>query len=433
MAIARDLVAGSNSAALSSRPHEPIMSQTFGLGIGTQPMSERLKRMRTAALKSVARPMWSLLDPAVDYQSRVLESDLKVRGQDGAVSLDPFPLVQKLTMNLSLQITYGVQMDSTEDSRYQSILKQAAAVTRIQTVTQVWANFIPILMWTPKVRRDIKLAKEAQAYRVAYQADLFSQLVKKIGIGKPPACIAASLLEDREAKLNQDEIDAICRAMLQGGVETIAGSLVGGLGSLSTLAGQKIQATAYRAILDEYGDANAAWADAFSAEKVPYLSALYKECLRFYTVSASGLPHETMRDVNYGCSTIPKGTIVYFNNEAINHDDQFYGDGNVFRPERWLEEPLISTKGLTHVAYGPGPRICPALHISNHIMYAVLMRLILDYRIIADEKAPPVTDGIFFGPGVEGLNKTPYPFKLYFKPRDENAVKRINNKESAGA
>jgi phenylacetate 2-hydroxylase len=107
-------------------------------------------------------------------------------------------------------------------------------------------------------------------------------------------------------------------------------------------------------------------------------------------------------------------------------DDEFYGDGNVFRPERWLEEPLVSMKGLTHSAYGPGPRICPALHISNHIMYGVLTRLILDFRISADERAPPVTDGVHFGPGLAGLNKTPSPFKLYFTPRGDDATRRIS-------
>jgi hypothetical protein len=179
------------------------MSQTFGLGVGTQPMCARLKRMRTAALKAVARPMWSVLDPAVDHQSCVLESDLKARGRDGTTSLDPFPLVQKLTMNLSFQITYGVQMDSTEDATYLGIIQQAAHVGRLQSVTKIWANFIPILMWTPQIRRDIKLAQAAQAKRVAYQADLFTQLVKKMERGDRPACIAASLLEDGEAKLSQ--------------------------------------------------------------------------------------------------------------------------------------------------------------------------------------------------------------------------------------
>ncbi|OQV03843.1 hypothetical protein CLAIMM_08831 [Cladophialophora immunda] len=425
MAVVRGLVTGSNAAALSSRPHEPIMSQTFGLGVGTQPMCDRLRRMRTAALKSVARPTWAFLDPAVHHQTCVMEADLKIRGRDGTVPLDPFPLLQRLTMNLSFQITYGIQIDNAEEARYQGILKQAAHVSRIQSVTKTWANFIPILMWTPRVRRDIKLARAGQAMRVAYQRDLFDQLIRERKSGKRPACIAASLLDDSEAKLDQDEIDAICRAMLQGGVETIAGTLVGGLGSISTLAGQKIQETAYNAILKEYGDADIAWKEAFSPERVPYLSALYKECLRFYTVSAGGLPHETLRDVHYADMIIPSKTIVYFNNEGINHDDEFYGDGNVFRPERWLEEPLVGLKGLGHVAYGPGPRICPAMHISNHIMYALLMRLILDFRITADEKAPPVTDGAHFGPGLEGLNKTPYPFKLYFIPRNDDAAKRI--------
>jgi phenylacetate 2-hydroxylase len=159
-------------------------------------------------------------------------------------------------------------------------------------------------------------------------------------------------------------------------------------------------------------------------EKVPYLTAVYKEMLRYYAVAPFAAPHEAVRDVAYENTVIPKGTIVYFNVECANHDPGFYGqDAHVFRPERWLEEgPLAQKPSTGHFSYGIGARICPALNISNHVLHGLLMRLVLDFKIVADETALPNTDPIHYGNGMDSVNKAPSPFRVFFIPRDRAAL-----------
>lgn len=67
--------------------------------------------------------------------------------------------------------------------------------------------------------------------------------------------------------------------MLQGGAETIAGTLAAGIGSLSLPEGQSIQDTAYKAILDVYSNPQEAWEKCLKEEKVPYIDAIARECL----------------------------------------------------------------------------------------------------------------------------------------------------------
>jgi len=75
--------------------------------------------------------------------------------------------------------------------------------------------------------------------------------------------------------------------MLQGGAETIAGTLAAGIGSLSLPEGQSIQDIAYNAILEAYSDPDEAWEKCLTEEKVPYIEAIYRECLVCPMISRS--------------------------------------------------------------------------------------------------------------------------------------------------
>lgn len=104
-------------------------------------------------------------------------------------------------------------------------------------------------------------------------------------------------------------------------------------------------------------------------------------------------------------------------------DEEFWGsDAKQFRPERWLGEPLAGSTynvGAVHIAYGSGPRLCPAMSISNHILYVLLTRLILDMQMVADPEHLPSTS--LFGDGRTSVNKIPYAFQCYFQPRQGRA------------
>lgn len=102
----------------------------------------------------------------------------------------------------------------------------------------------------------------------------------------------------------------------------------------------------------------------------------------------------------------------------------FHRDANVFRHRRWLETPLVSLKVFGHVADEPGPQTYPAIHISKYTMYVALMRFIVDFRIAADDEAPSIQNRVHFGPDLEDLNKTPYPFNLPFTTRSDDASRR---------
>lgn len=115
------------------------------------------------------------------------------------------------------------------------------------------------------------------------------------------------------------EVSSICLSLVSGGFETIPGTLVSCIGSLSTAEGQSFQEKAYASIKRHYPDIRDAWRNSYQSEKVSYLNAIIKEAGRYYTVSSMSLPRKTVSSINWNGATIPAKTMILINAQAANH------------------------------------------------------------------------------------------------------------------
>ncbi|TFK18386.1 cytochrome P450 98A3 [Coprinopsis marcescibilis] len=104
-------------------------------------------------------------------------------------------------------------------------------------------------------------------------------------------------------------------------------------------------------------------------EKLPYIQAIAKEIVRWYTVVPLGVPHLSKEDDEYDGYFIPKGTLIQVNiwYVSIMHDPENYDDPHEFRPERFLKNGKIdpSVMDPETAIFGFGRRICPGRHLSN--------------------------------------------------------------------
>lgn len=98
--------------------------------------------------------------------------------------------------------------------------------------------------------------------------------------------------------------------MVSAGLDTVPGNLVMTLAYLSSEDGQRIQRKAYEEIMKVYPD-NDAWDKCLIEEKVPYVTALVKETLRFWTVIPICLPRKSVKDITWGSAVIPAGTTFF--------------------------------------------------------------------------------------------------------------------------
>lgn len=62
--------------------------------------------------------------------------------------------------------------------------------------------------------------------------------------------------------------------------------------------------------IKEFNSDNQPLCDPLDDQKIAYIAALVRECLRYYTVVSLVLPRASVKDITYNGILIPKGTVV---------------------------------------------------------------------------------------------------------------------------
>lgn len=301
-----------NQSALISRPtfhtFHSVVSTSQGFTIGTSPWDESCKRRRKAAGTALNRPAVQSYMPILDLESTVSIKELLEDSKNGSVDLDPNPYFARFALNTSLTLNYGFRIDGNVDS---ALLKEITYVEReisnFRSTSNNWQDYVPLLrIWGAQN----PAAKEFRARRDKYLGDMLSDLKDRIANGTDKPCITGNILKDPDAKLNEAELKSICLTMVSAGLDTVPGNLIMGLAYLSTPHGQKIQEKALEEIHKVYPNGEA-WEKCLDEEKVPYITALVKETLRFWTVIPICLPRTSIKDIEWNGAVFPAGTTFY--------------------------------------------------------------------------------------------------------------------------
>ncbi|KAI5295955.1 hypothetical protein KEM52_006303 [Ascosphaera acerosa] len=407
-------------SALMSRPtlytFHSVVSSSQGFTIGTSPWDESCKRRRKAAASALNRPAVQSYMPIIDLESTVSIRELLEDSKGGTVDVDPNPYFQRFALNTSLTLNYGIRIDgSISDSLLQEICHVERIVSNFRSTSNNWQDYISLLRLWPK--RDAE-AREYRVRRDRYMTTLLDMLRKNIAAGTDKPCITGNIIKDPEAKLNEAEIKSICLTMVSAGLDTVPGNLIMGIAYLASDHGQQIQARAFDEIMKVYPN-NDAWERCIYEEKVPYVTALVKEILRFFSVIPICLPRVSTKDIVWGEAVIPAGTTFYMNAWAANHDATHFSEPETFNPERYIHDKSDYT-GTPHYGYGAGTRMCAGSHLANRELYTAFVRLISAFRMTPakDPADHPSLDPLTSSTNKTALTLDPLPFKVGFKARD---------------
>ncbi len=176
--------------------------------------------------------------------------------------------------------------------------------------------------------------------------------------------------------------------MVSAGLDTVPGNLIMCLAYLSSPHGQEIQKRAYADIMSVYPN-NDAWERCLHEEKVPYITALYKEVLRYYTVIPICLPRTSIKDIEWNGATIPAGTTFYMNAYAADYDEDHFKNAKEFRPERYIDG-TEKAEGTEHY----GVRHPPPTSIDNNKTNPAAVRCRLSYVPWLPPRQPRALHGI---------------------------------------
>ncbi|KZZ92616.1 Cytochrome P450 [Ascosphaera apis ARSEF 7405] len=409
-----------NQAALISRPtlytFHSVVSTSQGFTIGTSPWDESCKKRRKAAATALNRPAVQSYMPIIDLESTASIKELFTDSKGGTVDIDPNPYFQKYALNTILTLNYGIRIDGGISSELlQEICYVERKVSNFRSTSNNWQDYVPLLRLWPK--RDSE-AREFRDRRDKYLVEMLNMLRERIAAGTDKPCITGNILKDPTAKLNEAELKSICLTMVSGGLDTVPGNVIMGVAYLSSEKGQEIQKRAYEEIHKVYPDGDA-WERCVFEEKVPYVTALVKEILRFFSTIPICLPRVNLKEITWNGAVIPPGTTFFMNAWAANHDPTHFDKPEIFNPERYLLDKSESA-GTPHYAFGAGLRMCAGSHLANRELYTAFIRLIVAFQMVpAQNRADdPVLDALEASLNKTALTLDPKPFKVGFRARD---------------
>lgn len=321
-----------HQSALISRPtfhtFHSVVSSSQGFTIATSPWDESCKRRRKAAATALNKPAVATYMPILDLESMSSIREMLRDSQqpENKGEINPGPYFQRFALNTSLTLNYGIRISGNiNDELLKEILLVERRVSTFRSTSNNWQDYVPLLRLFSRQHND---AQQWRARRDAYLSQLLSTLKKNIADGTDKACITGNILKDPEAKLNEGvlgqprnttteksadisqpaEIKSICLTMVAAGIDTVPGNLVMGMAYFSTPHGQEIQERAFECINEVYPDGDA-WEKCLHEEKVPFITALVKEIIRFWMIFPMSLPRVSVRDIPYEDAVIPAGTM----------------------------------------------------------------------------------------------------------------------------
>ncbi|KAI0945621.1 hypothetical protein AcW1_001797 [Taiwanofungus camphoratus] len=161
-------------------------------------------------------------------------------------------------------------------------------------------------------------------------------------------------------------------------------------------------------------------------DRLPYISALCWEVLRWNPAGPLGVPHRLVKDDIHAGYFLPKGSIVIANVWKFLHDPNTYTDPFTFNPDRFMPaDAKAPEQDPRQVAFGFGRRICPGMHLAEASVFLLCAMSLAAFHI-----SKPVQDGQVIDPVIEystGAISHPHPFKCFIGPRSEKAEVLISS------
>jgi phenylacetate 2-hydroxylase len=143
--------------------------------------------------------------PFVDLESYASIKELvdQIGEHKAQVDLDPYPLFQRLALNLSLTLGYGFRIDgSVEDHLLREIISVERGISTLRSTSNNWQDFVPLLRILPKRNDQAAILRER---RDKYLEFLLQRLKDRIAKGTDRPCITGNIMKDPDYKLNHGE------------------------------------------------------------------------------------------------------------------------------------------------------------------------------------------------------------------------------------
>lgn len=146
--------------------------------------------------------------------------------------------------------------------------------------------------------------------------------------------------------------------------------------------------------------------------QLSYVEAVLLEVSRFFSITPITGPRRVLRPTQLGGYDLPTNTTVLIGLQSVHMDKEFWGDPEVFRPERFLDESNKVTNVDRFMSFGQGKRRCLGEALARACLFTFFVGILQKFRVEVPQNTscPPAATGLM--PGIV-LSPKPYEVLLH--------------------
>ncbi|EEB91752.1 hypothetical protein MPER_09841, partial [Moniliophthora perniciosa FA553] len=275
-----------------------------------------------------------------------------------------------------LKVTYGYDVKSNTD-KFLDLIDQAFQNEAKKLSRPFIVEYLPFLRFFPSwfPLCDFKnVAKEMRASRVEEIPFLWSKNLIDSG-NFVNSFVSRFLLPEDGSTVSEEDQDILkwcAHAMYIGGGDTVVSAMTTFFYIMEFYP--EIQKRAQTDIDRVTGGERLPGPE--DEAKLPYITAIIKEVLRYVPVAPLALQHRVMEDDEYEGYRIPKGSVIIGNVRAITLDPELYPDPEEFKPERHLG--VHPETDPYQFVFG---RACPGSYLAERSLFLNIASILALFRI----------------------------------------------------
>lgn len=351
------------------------------------------RKLFTTALRQYLSDI-PLIEKRVSTQAeRVVQSMAEQSGKP----FDPADCLMRGVADVICGITFKNGCDTSNPELYRLLELNAFVMSSTDDLQfLLMLDFFPLVNYLPFKAYDRIFSPMFEIYHIIRK--LWKERIETFDPTKPVEDFLSSLLrakhdletececdEEKATLLSEDHFLTTIEDMFLAGYETTSTTLRFLVAFLVNCP--KYQEDLQRELDEVVGERKPCLDD---RPNLPLVQATIFETLRLGNVLPVAVPHTAVNDTTLCGYSIPKGTIVFANLEAVHLDPNCWEDPTVFNPYRHIDEEgqLITNQG-NFFPFGAGRRVCAGESLAKVELFLFVSYLLQNFTFLPEEGHPP--------------------------------------------
>ncbi|XP_069701115.1 methyl farnesoate epoxidase-like isoform X2 [Periplaneta americana] len=353
------------------------------------------------------------MEAQIETEAGELVQSLRIQCRGGEAPLQLHDVFDVCVLNTLWAMLAGHRF-ALDDQRLKELLEIVHASFRMLDVSGGLLNQMPLMRFIAPNSCGYKqilgvlqpmwgfLKETIEEHRSTFSRDCARDLID-------------SFIEEMESRngkaglmFNDLQLVSLCLDLFMAGSETTSNTL--GFAVMYMLLHPDVQSRAQAELDSVVGrDRQPTLQD---RPRLCFLESVIMEVQRRANIAPAALPHRALKDAVLMGHTIPEGATLLVSLWSLHMDSEHWGDPEVFRPQRFLDDKGCVVQDDWFVPFGFGKRRCLGEMLARSSLFLFFSSLLHNFSISLPPGYPaPSVDGY------DGVTLSPRPFYAKLVPR----------------